>query len=68
MTKKDFDDILDELYIKIGRKRDIDLIKANEEIKAINRAYDAYLDGIYDAVKLVKMRMEKNGEYSEGKR
>lgn len=55
----DFDKILDELEKGRSRKRDMALVKAHAEIETINREHEAYLDGIYDAVKVIKNRYEK---------
>lgn len=55
----DFDKILDDLEKGRNRKRDMALVKAHAEIDSINREYEAYLDGIYDAVKVIKSRYEK---------
>lgn len=61
----DFDKILDDLEKGRRRERDIAITKAHAEIDAINREHEAYLDGIYDAVKVIKNRYEK--EQKDGK-
>ena len=61
----DFDKILDDLEKGRSRKRDIALVKAHAEIDTINIEHEAYLDGIYDAVKVIKTRYEK--EQKDGK-
>lgn len=61
----DFDKILDDLEKGRSRKRDIALVKAHAEIDTINKEHEAYLDGIYDAVKVIKTRYEK--EQKDGK-
>ena len=55
----DFDKILDDLEKGRSRKRDIELTKAHALIDTINKEHEAYLDGIYDAVKVIKNRYEK---------
>lgn len=54
MTDKELDAIRDLLDTKRQQKRDIALAKAQKEIDTINREYEAYWDGIYDAIKAVK--------------
>lgn len=61
----DFDKILDDLTKRGDRKHEIDLARANAEIKAIHREYEGYIDGVYDAVKAMKVQYERevaNGE------
>ena len=55
MENKELDLILIKLQNARERKRDIALAKANAEIETIRRETDAYWDGIYDAIKEVKM-------------
>ena len=55
----DFDKILDDLEKGRSRKRDMELVKAHATIDTINKEHEAYLDGIYDAVKVIKNRYEK---------
>lgn len=55
----DFDKILDDLTAKHSQKRDIALAKAKAETNAVMREHEAYLDGIYDAVKDIKKLYEK---------
>lgn len=61
----DFDKILDDLENSRNRARDIALTKAHALIETINKEHEAYLDGIYDAVKVIKSRYEK--EQKDGK-
>lgn len=61
----DFDKILYELVKGHSMARDIALAKANAEVDAINREHKAYLDGIYDAAKVIKNSYEK--EQKDGK-
>ena len=56
---------LNELTKGHSIKRDIALAKAHAEVDAINREHEAYIDGIYDAVKVIKNRYEK--EQKDGK-
>lgn len=55
----DFDKILDDLENARSRKRHIELTKAQALVDSINKEYEAYLDGIYDAVKVIKNYYEK---------
>lgn len=55
----DFDEILNGLEKGRSRKRDMALVKAHAEIDSINKEHEAYIDGIYDAVKAIKSRYEK---------
>jgi hypothetical protein len=66
MTVKELDDIIKDLDNKRQRKRELQKAKAQAELSAIDREYEAYFDGIYDAIKAVKAimpeptKMEKN--------
>lgn len=62
MTEKELDAILDNLDRGRARKREIETVKAQAELKAIEREYLAYYDGAYDAIKAVKMAMVKPKE------
>lgn len=62
ITEDALDMILDALVSKHNRKRDIALIKANDEIRAIEREDVAYFDGAFDAIKAVKERMTAEAE------
>lgn len=53
MTDKDIKAIREKLEAKAAYKRDVALAKAQKEVETINRAYDAYWDGMYDALKAV---------------
>ena len=55
----DFDKVIDDLDRRRARKKDIDLARAHSEISAINREYEAYVDGLYDAVKAIKVQYAK---------
>lgn len=55
----DFDKILTDLENGRLRKRDMALVKAHAAVETINKECEAYLDGIYDAVKVIKNRYEK---------
>lgn len=61
----DFDKILTDLEAINGRKREIALVKAQAEVDKINKEHEAYLDGLYDAVKVIKCYYEK--EQKDGK-
>lgn len=54
MSDKELDLLLLRLQNARERKRDIALAKANAEIETIRREFEAYWDGIYDAIKEVK--------------
>ena len=62
MTDKELDAILDNLNRARARKREIETVKAQAELKAIDREYLAYYDGAYDAIKAVKVAMGKQKE------
>lgn len=59
MNEKDFDAILENLDRMKNREKEIRLVKANAEIEAINREYTAYYDGAYDALKAVRIALQK---------
>lgn len=62
MTEKELDAILDELDSKRQRKRELQIAKAQAELKAIDREYEAYVDGLYDAIRAVKAIMPEPPE------
>lgn len=62
MTEKELDAILDSLDIARARKREIETVKAQAELKAVEREYLAYYDGAYDTIKAVKVAMGKQKE------
>lgn len=59
MTTAEFDAIQRALINKMSRKKDIALATAKKEIDAIQREYDAYFDGVYDALKAVGAAMKE---------
>ena len=59
MTTAEFDAIQQVLINKMSRKKDIALATARKELDAIQREYDAYFDGVYDALKAVRNAMKK---------
>ena len=68
MDEKWLDELIQRLDSTHSRKKDRLLIKANAEIEAIQREAVAYYDGVCDAIKEVKNRLKKDGEYKgEGK-
>ncbi len=54
MTDKELDFIMNRLTSAREHKKQIQLAKANAEIEAIQRAADAYWDGVYDVIKEVR--------------
>ena len=54
MTDKELDLLLLRLTNARLQKKDIALAKAQAEIDTIRREYEAYWDGVYDAIKEVK--------------
>ena len=64
MKYDDVEKALADLERARGRKRDMQMTKAQAEIDAINREYEAYLDGIYDLAKALNkvcIREERDG-------
>lgn len=55
----DFDKILNDFTERAHKKREIALAKAYAEIKAIDREYEGYIDGVYAAVKAIKVHYER---------
>ena len=63
MTTAEFDAIQEALINKMSIKKDIALAAAQKEIDAIQREYDAYFDGVDDALKAVRAAMkERQGD------
>lgn len=56
-----YDEIANRLMAIAGRNRDIKQIKAQAEIDAINREYEAYVDGLFDMAKAIR-QAEKQKE------
>ena len=59
MTTEEFDAIQEALINKMSIKKDIALEAAKKEIDTIQRAYDAYFDGVDDALKAVRAAMKE---------
>ena len=59
MTTAEFDAIQKALINKMSRKKDIALAAAQKEIDTIQREYDAYFDGVDDALKAVRAAMKE---------
>lgn len=57
-----YDEIGERLMSIAGRKRDMKQLEAQAELKAIQREYEAYTDGVLDAVKAIKQVEAKEGE------
>lgn len=68
MIEKQLDDLLARLAAAHGRKTDRLLLKANAEIAAIQREDAAYYDGVYDAIKEIRLILEQDGGADDGKR
>ena len=64
LTDKDLKEIREKLENKAAYKRDIALAKAQKEVEVVNREYDAYWDGVYDAIKAVSALIPADGERS----
>lgn len=58
MVHIDFKEIEKELAMNAFSKRDAQVEKVKKEIEMINRATDAYLDGVSAALLTVRMAME----------
>ena len=56
-----YDEIGERLMSIASRKRDINQLEAQAELKAIQREYVAYTDGVLDAVKAIKQAEQKDG-------
>lgn len=61
LKNTDFDQIHDKLCAARDRKRTLQLARLQEQINAENLAYEAYCDGVYDALREVKNLPEKGG-------
>ena len=59
MTTEEFDAIQEALINKMSIKKDISLEAAKKEIDTIQRVYDAYFDGVDDALKAVRAAMKE---------
>ena len=57
MTDKELDTIWDRLLSRRNQKKDVALAKAQAEIQTIQREFDAYHDGVYDALKEIRTAM-----------
>lgn len=57
MTK--YDEISERLMSIASRKRDTNQMKAQIELKTIQREYEAYTDGVLDALKAIKQAMQR---------
>ena len=51
-----YDDILDSLTLARGRANQIESIKLQEKMEALNRETTAYYDGVCDAIKMILAR------------
>ncbi len=57
-----YDEIRNRLMSVADRKRTMKQLEAQAEIKAIDREYTAYIDGVFDAVKAIEQMAEKEGD------
>lgn len=56
-----YDEIESRLTSMANRNRDLRFLKAQAEIDAIQREYEAYTDGVLDAIKAIKQAAGKDG-------
>lgn len=54
MTENQFSDVIARLYGKAGRKKELALLKAEAEKETACRVYEAYCDGVDEALKEVR--------------
>lgn len=57
-----YDEIGEYLMSIARRNREIKQVEAQAELKAIQREYDAYTDGVLDTVKAIKQAVAKDGD------
>lgn len=57
-----YDEIGERLISIASRTRDIKKLEAQAELKAIQREYVAYTDGVLDAVNAIKQAEQKDGD------
>ena len=57
-----YDEIGEYLMSIARRNREIKQVEAQAELKAIQREYEAYTDGVLDAVKAIKQAVAKDGD------
>ena len=65
-------EICNSLMAKRNRKADIDRLRVKAELDTIQRETDAYMDGLYDAMKAIQKKMkatvpETSGEEEDAK-
>lgn len=61
-----YDEIANRLSAAADRKRTMAQIKAQAEIDAINREYAAYVDGVDDAIRQIRVAEEMDGKGGDG--
>lgn len=59
LIEKGLDTIINRLDIQMQRNKQIQIIKKQAEIDAINQCAVAYVDGLYDMAKEVKNLLQK---------
>lgn len=59
MSEKELEAICARLTMSKDRIRDIKIAKAQAEVDAINREYNAYCDGVDDAIRAVRGVVEQ---------
>ena len=57
-----YDEIGDRLISMAGRKRDMKQIEARAALETIQKEYEAYTDGVLDAVKAIRAAQSKEGD------
>ena len=65
MTNSEVEKILDDLERAKTRKFDIQMAKAQAELKTVGREREAYLDGIYDFAKAINRLLKEEATNAE---
>ena len=70
LTEKDMQALCNDLMAKRNRLADLHRLKARMELDTIQRETDAYMNGLYDAMKAIQKKMkapvpETSGEEEE---
>lgn len=59
LIEKELDAVINRLDIQMQRNKQIQIIKKQAEIDAMNQCAVAYIDGVYDMAKEVKNLLQK---------